>query len=158
MEAATEPVMIDPLARRVADEVAARSPRHRFVVALPPNLPPAEADPALLAQVLRNLYENAVKYAPNGGEVRTTARLEDKTVTMAVTDEGIGIAPQQVERLFERFHRAGADPTVRGMGLGLYLSRMLVEAQGGRISVRSPGPGQGATFEVWLPVARGWEE
>jgi PAS domain S-box-containing protein len=158
LEAATEPVLLESLARRVADEVAARSPRHRFVVSLPPNLPPAEADPALLAQVLRNLYENAVKYAPNGGEVRTAAGRDDETVTIEVTDEGAGIAPEQVERVFERFHRAGADPTVRGMGLGLYLSRMLVEAQGGRISARSPGPGQGATFEVTLPLAHGWEE
>jgi signal transduction histidine kinase len=158
LDAATEPVLLDPLTRRVAADVAARSPRHRFVVALPPDLPPVEADPALLAQVLRNLYENAVKYAPGGGDVCTSATYGDGVVTFEVTDEGAGIAPEQVERVFERFHRAGADPTVRGMGLGLYLSRMLVEAQDGRISAHSPGPGQGATFAVSLPLARGWEE
>ena len=158
LEPATEPVLLEPLTRRVAGEVAARAPRHVFVVDLPPGLPPAEGDPALLAQVLRNLYENAVKYAPDGGEVRTTAARAGEAVTIEVTDQGAGIAAEQVTRVFERFHRAGADPTVRGMGLGLYLSRLLVEAQGGKIAARSRGPGQGATFSVTLPLARGWDE
>ena len=155
--AATEPVLLEPLAREVAAEVAARAPGHRFVVAPAPGLPPAEGDPALLAQVLRNLYENAVKYAPDGGEVRTAATTDGQTVTLRVTDQGIGIAPEHVGAVFERFRRVGGDPTVRGMGLGLYLSRHLVEAQGGAIAAASPGIGRGATFAVTLPVARGWD-
>jgi two-component system sensor histidine kinase KdpD len=158
LRAATEPVLIVPLARRMAAEVAARSPAHRFVVDVAPDLPPAEADPALLEQVLRNLYENAVKYAPDGGFVRTAAALAGETVVIHVTDEGIGIAPEHVGTVFERFRRVGGDPTVRGMGLGLYLSRFLVEAQGGLISASSPGPGQGTTMTVTLPVARDWAD
>ncbi len=153
LAASTEPVLLGPLVREISAEVAARSPRHAFAVDLPAELPPADGDPALLGQVLRNLYENAVKYAPAGGEVRTTATVHGPTVAIAVTDQGVGIAPEQVGRVFERFHRAGADPTVRGMGLGLYLSRHLVEAQGGRLAAGSPGPGRGATFTVTLPVA-----
>lgn len=154
----TEPVLIGPLARQVAAEVAERSPNHTFAVDVPNDLQAAECDPALLGQVLRNLYENAVKYSPHGGEIRTSASLEDKAITIRIADQGIGIAPDQVGRVFERFHRAGADSTVRGMGLGLYLSRSLVEAQGGRIEASSPGLGQGATFSVTLPVARDWQD
>jgi signal transduction histidine kinase len=122
------------------------------------DLPPAEGDPDLLMQVLRNLYENAVKYAPHGGDVMTVARTSGREITIAVTDQGVGIRPEHVDEVFERFRRPGADPTVRGMGLGLYLSRHLVEAQGGRINATSAGPGHGATFEVTMPIAHGWHD
>ena len=77
-------------------------------------------------------------------------------VTIHVADSGIGIAADDVDRVFDRFHRIGADPSVRGMGLGLYLSHHLVKAQGGHIAASSPGPGQGTTFSVSLPLARDW--
>ena len=108
-----------------------------------------------LGQPLRNLYENAIKYS-SGGMVLTTASSDGATVTIDVADQGVGIAPEHVGAVFERFRRVGADPTVRGMGLGLYLSRLLVEAQNGRIAARSPGVGQGATFSITLPIAEGW--
>ena len=152
----TEPLLLEPLARATAAEVAAHAPDHDFQVMIPRDLPPSEGDPALLAQVLRNLYENAVKYSPAGGAVRTTASTDDRMVTIQVTDCGIGIAADEVDRVFGRFHRVGTDPSVRGMGLGLYLSHHLVEAQGGHITANSPGPGQGATFSVTLPLARDW--
>lgn len=156
LEASTEPVLLAPLARRVSADVARWSPNHRFVVDLPPDLPPAEGDPDLLAQVLRNLYENAVKYAPDGGTVLTSAAAEDTAVALTVHDGGVGIAAEHVPHVFERFRRPGADPTVRGMGLGLYLSRLLIETQGGSIEAASAGPGRGAAFTVRLPIARGW--
>lgn len=156
LQAITEPILLALLVRRVAAEVAARSPGYELTVDLPADLPAAEGDPDLLAQVLRNLYENAIKYSPGGGEVRTTARQDDGAITIEVTDSGVGIAPEHVTEVFERFRRPGADPTVRGMGLGLYLSRLLVEAQNGRIAARSAGIGLGATFAVTLPVAQGW--
>lgn len=155
LRASTEPVAIEPLARRVSDSAQARAPRHRFVIEIAKELPPAEADPDLLELVLRNLYENAVKYSPDGGDIRTTARVGNGTVTIDVSDQGIGIARDQVARVFERFHRAGVDPTVRGMGLGLYLCRHLVEAQDGLIAASSPGPGSGSTFSVTLPQVAG---
>lgn len=157
LTASTEPVLLQPLIRAAMDEVARRSPNHTFISDLQADLPPIEADPDLLSQVLRNLYENAVKYAPSGGEIRTSSARDDANVTLYVTDQGTGIAPEHVPHVFERFRRPGADPTVRGMGLGLYLSRHLVEAQGGTIGVQSAGPGQGATFWVRLPIARGWD-
>ncbi|HET8523149.1 MAG TPA: ATP-binding protein [Thermomicrobiales bacterium] len=158
LEPATEPVLLEPLARRVARDLGRQPGQHQFVIDLPPDLPPAEGDPDLLAQVLHNLYENAVKYSPGGGEVRITGASNERTVTLHVTDHGIGIHPEHVRTVFERFRRVGADPTVRGMGLGLYLSRYLIEAQGGTIDASSPGPGKGATFSISLPIAVGWQE
>ena len=108
----------------------------------------------LLIQVMRNLYENAVKYSPQGGTVLTTAETDGRWVRVQVHDNGIGLAPEAVPDLFQRFRRAGTDPTIRGMGLGLYLSRMLIEAQGGSIRASSAGPGKGSTFTISLPVIR----
>jgi signal transduction histidine kinase len=153
----TEPVLIAPLARLAATQIASRNPDHTFVVEIPRHTPPVEADPDLLDQVLRNLYENAVKYAPHGGIIRTTANISNGSITIEITDEGIGISAEHVDSVFERFRRLGADPRIRGMGLGLYLSRHLVEAQGGQIGATSPGPGLGATFMVNLPAAHGWD-
>ncbi|HEU0115273.1 MAG TPA: ATP-binding protein, partial [Thermomicrobiales bacterium] len=158
LEPRTEPVLFGPLARAVVAEAAPRAPGCEFVVDVPAALPPAEGDPELLTQVLRNLYENAVKYSPQGGEIRTSATSDDGWVALRITDRGCGIASEHVPFVFERFRRPGADPTVRGMGLGLYLSRLLTEAQGGRITASSPGVGQGATFAVALPIAQGWDE
>jgi PAS domain S-box-containing protein len=155
---ATEPVLLGPLARSVAAAVAGHSPDHTFVADLPVNLPAIEADPGMLEEILRNLYENAVKYSPDGGAVRTTASHDGGTITIQITDEGIGIAPEHIDQVFDRFRRPGAPPTTRGMGLGLYLVRLLVQAQGGTISAASPGPGRGSTFTVTLPVAQGWLE
>jgi len=158
LEPNTEPVLIKPVAARVAAEVDRRTSLHTIVVDLPADLPPVEADPNLLSQVLRNLLENAVKYSPDGGEIRITASVEHPIVAIHVTDKGVGIASELVNQVFERFRRPGAPPTIRGMGLGLYLSKHLMQAQGGSISASSAGPGQGATFTIRLPIARDWEE
>ncbi len=157
LEPETEPVLLEPLTQRIARDVARRTTLHQFVVDIPPAIPPVEADPHHLEQVLRNLYENAIKYSPRGGNIRTTASEKRRTVTLEISDAGIGIAQEHLDHLFERFRRPGAPATVRGMGLGLYLSKHLVEAQGGVLSVFSDGVGKGATFSVTLPIAMGWE-
>ncbi len=156
MEPDTEPVLLEPVANAVARQVAPHAPDHELVVAIDPTTPPVEADPQQLSQILRNLYENAVKYSPDGGQVTTSAEFDSASVTLHVTDQGLGIEKEHVADLFERFRRPGAPPTVRGMGLGLYLCRHLVEAQGGLIDAASPGPGKGSVFSVTLPIARGW--
>jgi signal transduction histidine kinase len=153
-----EPVLLNPLITRVVEEVRTRSTLHAFAVEIPSNLPPAEADPDLLDEVMRNLYENAIKYSPHGGTILTTAAIEGNSVKIQVTDEGIGIAPENVTAIFERFRRVGGESRVRGMGLGLYLSRGLIEAQGGHIEASSPGLGRGATFSITLPIAHSWAE
>lgn len=156
LRASLEPVLIEPLVKRVTEAIGARAPTHTFVIDGEPGLPPAEADPDLFDEVLRNLYENAVKYSPEGGAIRTTIGVTGDSIVTRISDEGVGIAPADVGAVFERFRRVGSTTMARGMGLGLYLCRGLIEAQGGQIEASSPGLGQGATFTVSLPIATGW--
>lgn len=157
-QASTEPILVAPFVQPLIEEFRKRSMAHAFSLSVEQAVPPAEGDPELLIQILRNLYENAVKYSPGGGDIRTVVRRQGSWVAVEVTDYGLGIAPDHVPHVFERFRRPGADPTVRGMGLGLYLSRLLVDAQGGRIRAASEGPGKGATFVVELPIIPDWEK
>ncbi len=156
LEPETEPILVPLLVREAVAAAQAKSRAHRFVYEVGSKIPPAEGDAELLLQVLRNLHENAAKYSPPESTVTTSASSDGQGVTIHVTDEGSGIAPEHLGSVFERFRRPGADPGVRGMGLGLYLSRHLIEAQGGHISVTSPGRGKGATFSVMLPISAGW--
>jgi K+-sensing histidine kinase KdpD len=156
LAARAEPLLVEQLVRTAATSVAARAGNHTFILDIAPHLPPAEGDPELLAQVFSNLYQNAVKYSPAGGKIQTTVMCDGQTITIEVTDQGIGIQSDEVERIFERFYRTGSDPSVRGTGLGLYLSRHLVSVQGGQILASSPGPGQGAVFTVTLPIIADW--
>lgn len=157
-QASTEPILVAPFVQAIVDEFRRQAQEHELVIDAESGLPPAEGDPELLIQILRNLYENAVKYSPGGGEIRTVIRQEGSWVSISVIDQGLGIAHDHVPQVFERFRRPGADPTVRGMGLGLYLSRLLVDAQGGRIRAASDGPGKGATFVVEMPISPDWDK
>ena len=158
LRADTEPVLLAPLARRAANGVDRRYPQHHFEIDITAGLPAVEADPSLLEQVLLNLYENAVKYSPEGGIITIQALADDTSVSLNVIDQGIGIAPELTGAVFERFRRVGGDPTVRGMGLGLYLSKHLIEAQNGTITAWSAGVGQGAMFTIRLPIAHSWHD
>jgi signal transduction histidine kinase/CheY-like chemotaxis protein len=118
-----------------------------------PALPPLHTDSGRLSQVLRNLIANALKFT-DAGEVRVTARPDGAdAVLFQVQDTGIGIAPEQQERIFEDFAQAGGafQGRVRGTGLGLALSRRLTALLGGSISVESE-PGVGSTFSVRVPI------
>lgn len=124
---------------------------HRFVVDVPADLAPFVADRGKLEQVLANLLNNAVKYSPDGGEVRLSARAEDDHLRLEVSDEGVGISPDEIPNLFQQFRRTGeARERVRGTGIGLYLSRHLVEAHGGRIWATPRH--KGTTFGFTIPL------
>jgi PAS domain S-box-containing protein len=127
----------------------------RFVVDLPPDLPPVRADRAKLEEILINLIDNAIKYSPEGAPVRVAARPAGDEIEVAVEDRGIGIAPEDVAHLFEKFQRIVTPATrdIGGTGLGLYIVKGLVEAHGGRVWVESV-PGAGSTFCFTLPRAR----
>lgn len=118
-------------------------------------LPDVLADADRTGQVLANLLANALRYTPEGGSVRVAARRAGDQVEFAIRDTGIGIAPEHLPHVFERFYRA--DPARArasgGSGIGLTVARALVEAQGGTIRAESPGPGQGTTVTFTLPVA-----
>jgi signal transduction histidine kinase/FixJ family two-component response regulator len=116
------------------------------------DLPPVEADPERLERILHNLLGNALKYSPNGAEVSLRAEATGDQVTISVVDRGPGVEADDVPYLFDRFYRAKNAIRTEGLGLGLYISKMLVESHGGRIWVETE-PGKGSTFSFTLPVA-----
>ncbi|WP_432763044.1 PAS domain-containing sensor histidine kinase [Actinomadura xylanilytica] len=118
------------------------SPVHRVELEIAPGLPPARGDAMATDIVLGQLLENAFKYSPDGGTVRVRACLEGRDLVVTVVDEGVGIAPGDHERIFERFVQGEAGDRRRfgGIGLGLYIVKRLTEAQGGSISARPADP------------------
>ena len=96
-----------------------------------------------------------MKYSPDGGRITIEARRLGSKVRIDVTDEGLGVPPGEVDSIFDRFHRVDDESrrTIDGIGLGLYITRQLVEMQGGTVSVYSLGIRRGSTFMVELPVA-----
>jgi signal transduction histidine kinase len=124
------------------------------VAAIRGALPGIRGDRARLRQVLGNLIENAVKYSPEGGEVRVSAAAANGAVTIAVRDAGPGIPRDQQERIFEKFGRVDvAGASKPGTGLGLFIARSIAEAHGGSLDVASGGE-PGSTFTLTLPVGR----
>jgi signal transduction histidine kinase len=117
-------------------------------------VPQVRGDGDRLAQVVNNLLSNAVKYTPAGGAVRVGVAPERDGVRVAVQDTGIGIPPEDLSRVFERFYQVDkARGPARGHGLGLAITHEIVEAHGGQIHVHSDGQDRGTTFTVWLPQA-----
>jgi PAS domain S-box-containing protein len=127
--------------------------KHGLVLDVGPDLPEITVDPDLLGLALRNVVGNAVKYSPDGGEVRVTARAANGRITIAVTDHGVGITPEDIPFVFELFTQADMSTTRQfgGLGMGLYLTRTVVEAHGGSITLTSE-VGQGSTFTIELPA------
>ncbi len=121
-------------------------------VDLPPELHRIRADPAKLEVVLSNLISNAVKFTPSGGKITVGARSGERPC-MFVRDTGIGIPPEEQDKIFISFYQAG-EPTGKGLGLGLYITRELVSMWGGRIWVESE-VGKGSTFWFTLPLPEG---
>ena len=119
-----------------------------------PRLGPVSVDSNRLHQVVWHLLSNAIKFTPAGGRVSVSVDSSDEALTILVRDTGIGFDPQTSPQLFERFQQGDTGTTRQygGLGLGLAIARHLVEQHGGTIAAHSPGPDQGATFEVRLPT------
>lgn len=120
---------------------------------IPASLDPVLADADRLDRIFVNLLSNALKYSPPDSEVLAKARKANGEVVISVTDHGVGIAPEDLPHIFQRFYRARGPRKREGLGLGLFITRKLVEAHGGRIWVESQ-LGKGSTFYFTLPVAR----
>jgi len=124
----------------------------RVRVQIPEGLPQVSADPNRLERILTNLLSNALKYSEPETEVFVGAERQDGMVRVWVSDSGVGIAEEDIPQLFQRFYRAKSGRKAEGLGLGLYITRMLVEAHGGKIWVESD-LGKGSTFSFTLPLA-----
>ena len=150
LSVAPEPSEVTELVERARETYVGGGGRHGIVVDLPVDLPRAMADRGRIVQVLNNLFANAARHAPESSSIRVSAAREGAHVAVAVTDEGRGIAPEQLARLFAKHGQNGSKA---GYGLGLAICKGLVEAHGGRIRAESEGPGRGATVTFTLPVA-----
>jgi two-component system CheB/CheR fusion protein len=143
-----------PLVRDVVqrhDEIAADDGRHRFSVDAPASIV-ITGDAMRIEQALVNLVGNAVKYSPSGGEVRVAVAQQDGMVAIAVSDEGIGIAADELPNLARPFARGSKRArTFSGMGIGLYLARLVAERHGGSLALASDGEDKGTTVTLQLP-------
>jgi signal transduction histidine kinase len=173
-------VDLEQLSRKVAEAYRTQTDHHSILLDFPARLPPVWGDEERLRQVLTNLVSNAIKYSPDGGVIRiggwvqpaqahtvpadqaAAAALSDSVpaasdaakVVIFVADQGVGIPPSELVNIFDRFYRVDSSlrRTTAGAGLGLFLSRAIVDAHGGRIWANSE-PGRGTTVFFTLPVA-----
>lgn len=148
------PVSIKDLVRTVLSVHTSLSRRHEITLDLPDALPPVQADGDRIRQVLMNLLTNALRHSPEGTVITVSARaVEDKWVQVSVADHGIGMKPEDLEHIFTKFVILDKPSWVpKGTGLGLYITKGIVEAHGGRIWVESE-VGAGSTFHFTLESA-----
>jgi signal transduction histidine kinase len=107
-----------------------------------------------MREAIDNLVSNAIKYSPIGGKIALLVTGDSDNVKVSVSDEGAGLSPEDLDRLFGRFQRLSAKPTggESSTGLGLSIVKRIVDMHGGEVTAHSPGPGQGATFTILLPA------
>jgi signal transduction histidine kinase len=149
-----QPVALNAVVNDIVEEIQPLAPGHRLVIAeMEPVI--VRADALKTAQVLRNLLLNAIKYSPDADRVIVRITQEGRSGRVRIQDFGVGIPVEEQERVFERFGRVQATRgRFPGLGLGLYITKGLVEGQGGTIGVESR-PGAGSTFSFTLPL---WDE
>jgi PAS domain S-box-containing protein len=147
------PLDIAVLVRRVVDDILPTLVQHTLTCTLPDTPLVIEGDELRLEQVLQNLLSNAVKYSPTGGPITVCLERQAEVVRIVVADQGIGIPPANLPRLFQRYYRADNvdSQQISGMGIGLYVVRAIVELHGGHVGVVSPEAG-GSIFTVALPA------
>ena len=149
-------VQVDELLKSIVDFIASKaaSKSQSLILDLPENpLPALTADPLALESIYGNLITNALNYTPDGGEIRVKVEGVGISIRVSVTDNGFGIEPQHLDKIFERFYRVKDDNTrlITGTGLGLPIVKGLVDSLGGFIDVEST-PGSGSVFMVTLPL------
>jgi len=141
------------VAGRAMKQLAKGLDKRRLRHSLPASLPLIHIDPVLMEQVLVNILDNAVKYTGDGGQIAVEAAVGDSELILTVSDDGVGIAPESRNAVFDIFYRVRAkDAQVAGTGLGLSICRGIVEAHGGRITAQDSPFGRGITIEIALPL------
>lgn len=145
-------VSLSELARRIAQRLQIQTSQHTIKSEFPENFPVVLADESRMEQVISNLVSNAIKYSSKG-DIIISGQVRPEQVVVCVTDEGPGIAPEDIPHIFDRFYRApDLARQTKGAGLGLYLARSIVEAHGGRIWV-DPESGKGARICFSIPIS-----
>ncbi|MCS7207630.1 MAG: cell wall metabolism sensor histidine kinase WalK [Dehalococcoidia bacterium] len=149
------PLPVEAVAQEVAERFAplARQAGLTLTVEVAPHLPPVLADRDKLLQALSNLLDNALKFTPAGGKVWLRAHAQNGQVVFSVEDTGIGIAPEHLPHIFERFYKAHRTPDDAGAGLGLAIVKHIAQVHGGSVEVESQ-EGRGSRFTLRLPAAR----
>ena len=141
----------EKFAERLVERFRTQTEQHSINVDIPPDFPVVMVDEGRLGQVISNLLSNAIKYSPDGGEIRISGQVRADQIIVCIQDDGPGIAAGDIPHIFDRFYRAEeASRTTKGAGLGLYLTRAIIEAHSGRIWV-DPRPGDGARICFSLP-------
>jgi two-component system, OmpR family, sensor histidine kinase MtrB len=139
------------ICREVAENFRESTQKHEIRLTLPDAPVTMELDPLRIQQVLTNLVSNAIKYSPRGGVVEVSLTAQERAAQLQVSDQGMGIPPEDQRRIFEPFSRSGVSrDLVPGAGMGLFVALRIVQAHGGRIEVESE-LGKGTRFVVWLP-------
>jgi len=150
-----EPISLAPILQQTVEQIRTRRTRRAFQLAIKPGMPLIFADRDRVAEVLANLYDNADKYSAPDQNIVVETRADETEVTISVRDFGKGIPPADLDRIFDKFYRTDSSDAqaAYGYGLGLYVCRQLVQAQGGRIWAENH-PDGGAVLSFTLPVAR----
>jgi signal transduction histidine kinase len=151
-----EPVDIAALVGEVADanQPLAVNKQQSITVSAAPNLT-AACDADRMREAIDNLISNAIKYSPIGGKISVQVGQEGNKTAIRVVDQGAGLSPEDLGRLFGRFQRLSAKPTAgeSSTGLGLSIVKRIIDMHGGEVAAKSGGPGQGSTFTITLPAA-----
>lgn len=150
MELRTEPANLADMVPAIVEGLG--PPTGRIRVECPTGLPPVPVDRARIERAVVNLVTNALKFSPPDSPVTVRVSQGEGAAIVSVADQGVGIAPEDQQHIFDRFRRAQAGQAVEGLGLGLYITRLIAEAHGGRIGVDSE-PGKGSTFSLTLPLS-----
>jgi len=148
------PVDLPELLREAVDLACSRTPTCAIVLEDLRSLPLIRGDHDKLRMALNNLIDNAVKYSPRGGTITVGGGVRGGQVRLWIRDQGIGVPVEEQERIFERFHRVDSSlhRETPGVGMGLYICRVIIEAHNGHVWVESEGVGQGSTFSISLPL------
>ena len=159
LELHREPVLLAGLIRRTVAVMARRTDRHRLIVSCSSSVPAVYADEQRVQQVLTNLLDNAIKYSPDGGLILVRCERKGSNAIVVVSDQGVGIAPEHLNKLFERFFRTEQRRTlgVSGTGLGLPIVDSIVRAHGGRIWAESVVD-EGTKLSFTLPIFQDGED
>jgi two-component system CheB/CheR fusion protein len=147
--------LLNDISLLVADMVSKK--KIEMVLEIAEDMPNIEADELKVREIIYNLLSNAVKYTPEGGKIGIRAKKADSEIEVVVWDTGVGIASENMEKIFEGFFRVDTpySRVTEGTGLGLPLSKKLVELHGGKLSVESEGLDKGTSVRFTLPIVSG---